>query len=111
MSPATSCWVQRWRSKPHWRGVLTSSSTNRQAADRRLLELAGEREKIEQKLDGLKHLALSAAQAREVVEHTARFISGLKATLTEAPLDQRQAAIRRCVDNIVIEFEGGKARL
>ncbi|MCC7193624.1 MAG: recombinase family protein [Phycisphaeraceae bacterium] len=87
------------------------TSDNRRAADRRLLELAGERSEIEQKLDDLKHLALSTTQAKELIEHTARFIAGLKTALIEAPLDQRQAAIRRCVDTVVIDYTAGKARL
>jgi hypothetical protein len=84
---------------------------NRQAADRRLLELAGEREEIEQKLDDMKHLALSASQAQELVDHTARFIAGLRQVLVEAPLDQRQAALRRCIESVQIDFDRRRARL
>lgn len=87
------------------------TAANRELVDQRLLELAGERRAVEEKIDSMRGLALTAAQTRELVDHTARFIAGLKDALSSAPLDQRQAAIRRCVDDIQIDHAHGELDL
>ncbi len=42
---------------------------------------------------------------------TARFVACLEPSLREGPLDQRQAAVRRCVDQIVIDREEHEAKI
>ncbi len=60
------------------------------------------RDRLEQKLESLTNLLLSKEEREEIIVETARFVAVLKSSLTNGPLDQRQAAIRRCVEQIVV---------
>ncbi|MCH7601952.1 MAG: hypothetical protein IIB54_04225 [Planctomycetes bacterium] len=46
-----------------------------------------------------------------MITETAGFIASLRISLSDNPLDQRQAAIRRCVDGIVIDLDRNELRL
>ncbi len=71
----------------------------------------GERERLEQKLESLTHLLLSKEESEDIIAETARFVAALKSSLTDGPLDQRQAAIRRCVEQIVVSRNEGRCRI
>ena len=84
---------------------------NRELIDDRVGELTLERERLEQKLESLTHLMLSKEESEEIIAETARFVAALKSSLTNEPLDQRQGAIRRCVDQIVVSHNEGQCRI
>ncbi len=87
------------------------TATNRELIDDRVGELTLERERLEQKLESLTHLLLSKEESEEIIAETARFVAALKSSLTDGPLDQRQGAIRRCVEQIVVNRNEGQCRI
>ena len=87
------------------------TATNRELIDDRVGELTLERERLEQKLESLTHLLLSKEESEEIIAETARFVAALKSSLTNEPLDQRQGAIRRCVEQIVVNRNEGQCRI
>ncbi len=70
-----------------------------------------ERGRLEQTLESLTHLLLSKEESEEIITETARFVAALKPSLTDGPLDQRQAAIRRCVEQIVVNRKEGMCQM
>ena len=87
------------------------TKVNHQLVDERLAELSKEREKLAGKIESLRFMALNEEEIRDLIGQTAKFIGGLKATLSDAPLDQRQVAIRACVETITLDYEAGVAKL
>ncbi len=87
------------------------TATNRELIDDRVGELTLERERLEQKLESLTHLLLTKEESEEIIAETARFVAALKSSLTDGPLDQRQGAIRRCVEQIVVNRNEGLCRI
>ena len=87
------------------------TATNRELIDDRVGELTLERERLEQKPESLTHLLLSKEESEEIIAETARFVAALKSSLTDGPLDQRQGAIRRCVEQIVVNRNEGMCRI
>ncbi len=87
------------------------TKANRQLVDRRLEELNKERERLETQIESLERLALTEAEVHDLVAETARFVACLEPSLREGPLDQRQAVVRRCVDQIVIDREKHEAKI
>ena len=79
------------------------TATNRELIDTRIGELSPERERLEAKLESLAHLAFSRDEQDEAIAETRRFVASLPSLLTERPLEDRRAAIRRCVDRIVVD--------
>ena len=57
------------------------------------------------RMDSLKHLVMGEEERRDMIAQSAKFIAGLKQALIEAPLDERQAAIRRCIEEVTIDYE------
>ena len=91
-------------------GARRKDAANRELIDDRVGELTLERERLEQKLESLTHLLLSKEESEEIIVETARFVAALKSSLTDGPLDQRQAAIRRCVEQIVVNRKEGQCK-
>ncbi len=87
------------------------TATTRELIDDRVGELTLERERLEQKLESLTHLILSKEESQEFIAETARFVAALKSSLADGPLDQRQAAIRRCAEQIVVSRNEGRCRI
>ncbi|MCZ6653476.1 MAG: hypothetical protein O7D91_10680, partial [Planctomycetota bacterium] len=85
--------------------------TNRELVDQRLEDLNKERERLETQIESLERLALTEAEVHDLAAETARFVACLEPLLGEGPLDQRQAAVRRCVDQIVIDREKHEAKI
>ncbi|UCD73780.1 MAG: recombinase family protein [Phycisphaerales bacterium] len=87
------------------------TKANRDLVDQRLAELTKEREQLETKIESLDHLTLTEAEVGDLDADTRRFVACLGPSLREGPLDQRQAAARRCIDGIVIDRRKGEARI
>ncbi len=87
------------------------TKANRQLVDHRLEELNKERERLETQIESLERLALTEAEVHDLAAETARFVAGLEPSLREGPLDQRQAAVRRCVNQIAIDREKHEAKI
>ena len=87
------------------------TTTNRQLVDQRLEELNKERERLETQIESLERLALTEAEVHDLAAETARFVACLEPSLREGPLDQRQAAVRRCINQIVIDREKHEAKI
>ncbi len=79
------------------------TEVNRDMVDRRLAELTLEQSSLQEELEFLEQLALTEEQLRDLVRQTARFAEGLEATMTGAPLEDRVATVRRCVEGIVLD--------
>ena len=87
------------------------TKSNRRLVDQRLTELDKEREQIEAKLDSFRCMTLSDQDSRELIDQTAKFIVDLKISLIEVDLPQRQASIRRCIDQIQLDHENHQAKI
>ncbi|MCH7545267.1 MAG: recombinase family protein [Planctomycetes bacterium] len=87
------------------------TARNKNLADVRLSELTQEREQLEDQLESLENLAITEEECQELITETAGFIASLRISLSDNPLDRRQAAIRRCVDGIVIDLDRNELRL
>jgi len=87
------------------------TKANRQLVDQRLVELNKERERLETQIESLERLALTEAEVHDLVSETARFVACLQSSLHEGPLDQRQAAVRRCINQIVIDRQKHEAKI
>ena len=75
----------------------------RAVAERRLKELEAERVRQTAKLESLERLGMSKAEVADLIEETTAFIARLEPTLREGPLEERQAAMRRCVDGVELD--------
>jgi DNA invertase Pin-like site-specific DNA recombinase len=82
---------------------------NRAMVDRRLGELAFERRGLEHRVEGLDTLAVAHACADAAVSETAAFLQRLPDLLRSDDPEERQAAIRRCVEGVVIDRDAGRA--
>ncbi len=54
---------------------------------------------------------MSQEEQEQIIAETSRFIASLPSSLTERPVDDRQAAIRRCVDGIAVDRTNGTLRI
>ncbi len=79
----------------------------RAVAERRLKELEAERTRLTAKLESLERLGMSKAEVADLIEDTTAFISKLEPTLRDGPLEQRQVAMRRCVQRVDLDQPGG----
>ena len=79
------------------------TAANRDLVDTRIGELSLERERLESKLESLANLTFSQKEQEEIIAETSRFIGALPSLLTGEPLEDHQAAIRRCVEQIVVD--------
>lgn len=82
---------------------------NKAHVDRRLAELESQRQQLELKLQSLQQQVLSEHQADLLVREARSFARGLPATLSGEDLDERRAAVRRCVEGIEIDLERDRA--
>ncbi len=87
------------------------TATNRAQVDKRLPELEEERTKIEEKIERLNQQALSSAEVQELLADTSRFIGQLEAQLRDGRLEERQAALRRCVERIEVSKANEQAQI
>jgi len=85
------------------------TAANRMAVDARLKELQRERESLEHERDELEHASLGREEIKALVDDTARFVACLDGLLREGAVNERQAAIRRCVESIGYDRDTGKA--
>ncbi len=79
------------------------TAANRDLVDTRIGELSLERDRLESKLESLANLTFSQKEQEEIIAETSRFIGALPSLLTGGPLEDHQAAIRRCVEQIVVD--------
>ena len=82
------------------------TKANRHLVDRRIEELSKEQQEVERRLGAIGHLVMSGSQRKDLVEQMARFIGNLEQVLRQGPLDDRQAALRRCVERVDLDLEG-----
>ncbi|MCH8166126.1 MAG: hypothetical protein IH889_11005 [Planctomycetes bacterium] len=87
------------------------TKTNRQLVEQRLGELTKERERLEIQIESLERLAVTEAEVHDLAAETTQFVACLEPSLREGPLDHRQAAVRRCVDQIVVDREEHEAKI
>lgn len=87
------------------------TARNRDLVDRRIDELERERESLEQRLASLDQLAMSAAEVKANAAEIAEFARRLATTLKEGPPDERKAALRRWVRQIVVDPTARSATL
>lgn len=81
------------------------TSANRAHVDQRIVELEREREAAVAELERLDRMALDDVEAAAAADRAAAFIGSLESAPTEAPLDQRVTAIRRCVKRAVVDSD------
>lgn len=87
------------------------TAANRESVDRRLAQLNKERERLVEKSESLQRLTLSQGELKSIVEDVGRLLRTLEPTLREGDLGERQAAMRRCVKEIVVDRTRRKAVL
>lgn len=58
-----------------------------------------------------KRVSYKTPEAQKSNVETERFVVALKSPLTDGPLDQRQAAVRRCVEQIVVSRNEGQCKI
>jgi DNA invertase Pin-like site-specific DNA recombinase len=81
------------------------TSTNRALADERLAQLGKERDALKVRQQELERLHMTQSEVKKVAAETSRFLAALAQTLNDCELDQRQAAIRRCVKRVWVDHE------
>jgi hypothetical protein len=77
--------------------------------DRRLGELAFERRGLEHRVEGLDSMAVAHACADAAVGEAVALLTRLPKLLRSDDAEQRPAAIRRCVEGVVIDRDAGRA--
>ncbi len=77
---------------------------NREIADRRVAELAEERERIERRLDSNTRASLASGRIGSIAEEAHEAVRALGAILRSGSMEERAATIRRCVERGVVEF-------
>lgn len=94
------------------------TSVNRALVDARIVELTREQDRLEERLSAIDHMTLSQRHRLEVEEELKAFLNDLQrilpaddAATVPPPPDVRQAAIRRCIDHIVIDHIKQEARV
>ncbi len=83
------------------------TAATRDVIDTRIGELTLERQRLEAKLASLSGLVMDPSEQQQIIAETRRFVGSLAAVLAGGPLDDRQAAVRRCVGGIVVDRDGG----
>jgi DNA invertase Pin-like site-specific DNA recombinase len=81
------------------------TAVNRALVDQRIIALTKERDGLAIRAAELEGLAHSGQDMRRVSQQAAAFIDGLPGTFSSPELGQRQAAIRRCIRTITVDFE------
>ncbi len=92
------------------------TSVNRSLVDARIVELTREQDRLEERLSAIDHMTLSQRHRAEVEQELRAFLCDLQRILrgeaeSTVPPDVRQAAIRRCIDHIVIDHAKHEARV
>lgn len=87
------------------------TAANRESVDRRLAQLNKERERLVEKTESLQRLTLSQGELKSIVDDVGKLLRTLGPTLREGDLGERQAAMRRCVKEIVVDRTRRKALL
>ncbi len=77
--------------------------TMREEAERRLGQLRAERTKLEAREAELELLQAGQAQLREAVHEQEKFLAGLEFTLRRGVPEERKAALRRCVQSVLLD--------
>lgn len=81
------------------------TAANRAHVDRRIVELEREHDAAIAELERLDHMALDDRESACAADRAAEFLASLESALTEAPLDRRVTAIRRCVKRAVVDSD------
>lgn len=58
-----------------------------------------------------KRVSYKTPETQKSNVETEWFVAALKSSLTNGPLDQRQAAVRRCVEKIVVNRNEGHCKI
>jgi DNA invertase Pin-like site-specific DNA recombinase len=85
------------------------TAVNRDLVDRRISDIKREKATLEADLESLNRKAVSKRELRGIIEDAWQFVSTLGSTLSDAPMPLRQAALRRCIDSIVVDRERSTA--
>lgn len=81
------------------------SPVNRAMTDERLKELGLEREAVERKLEEVDRLGLAVESIQGIVRDSVCFLRDLEATLRGDNPEARIAAIRQCVQRVIVDWE------
>jgi len=87
------------------------TAVNRQLVDARIVELQREQGQLQERLDAVEHRAISHRQAQDAKEELRSFLDGLNSGLRSEALDTRQATIRRCIKQVVIDHADHEAKV
>jgi hypothetical protein len=84
---------------------------NRNHVDRRIAEIEQERREIDREIEALDRTLMTARELKELISESSRFIGCLEPMLREGPMDQRQSALRNCLNSAHVEWEVQQIRL
>ncbi len=87
------------------------SERNREVADRHIAELSEERTRIEQRLESVTRAALAIERVGSLAECAHESLRSLEPILRSGPAEERAAAIRRCVERAVVEFDAKRVKV
>jgi hypothetical protein len=76
---------------------------NRDAVERRLLELVARRERVQQDSEKLESLRLSGVELKRLVTEARDFVLNADDLLLGSPMSSRRMSMRRCVEGV--EFD------
>ena len=85
--------------------------TTRDLAEERLTELRRQRALLEARAAELERLSLGEAEVRDTVHDLGRFLAGLEHTLRHGFNEEKKAALRRCVERVVVLKPGESAKI
>jgi DNA invertase Pin-like site-specific DNA recombinase len=81
----------------------TVSASTREASQRRIAQLDGERRGLRSELESLDRLGLTDSEAEGLVRENAAFLAGLEHLIQSGTVGERQAAVRRCLKEAVVD--------
>jgi len=81
------------------------TARNRELVDRRIEEFDREREVIERRIEALDQQAMSEAEIDEIAAETTDFLQDMDHTLRSGHADERKAALRRCIHQLLVHPE------
>ncbi len=84
------------------------TATNRDLVDKRLKELNQRKQELALRLEEQNRLSISQGDIQAIVSEAMQFLAGLEHILRHGVPEEKQTALRQCVDRIHIDKPAGK---
>lgn len=85
------------------------TATNRDLVDARLKELSRDKQELELRLEELDRLSVSQGEIQSIVSDSMQCLAGLEHILRSGVPEEKQTALRQCVERVHIDAPRGSA--